>query len=736
MSNNKVVTTYLTIDFETYSDVSISDGLDNYFASPNFKILLMAVAYADVIDVYDYNKLKDIESLIITPLTLVKGVAPLTSVPLTSALLDPSVPIFTHNAMFEQMCLKKLGFDLPSDRFIDTAVLARANGYSSGLDSVMKQLDVAGKTDSAPKLMQRFCFPSKLNDFMQEFDTSLPEQHPTEWALFKTYAMQDVSMTLDLTKQFCFSAARYTNDWSRITMQDSVTRDMNLKGWPVDLELLDIFSEQTEKQVQLIKRNALQSGIDINLNSPKQIMDYCTERKVALKSTNITTVVPTINQLVKALDNNSAKSVEQENNWREVLALLTIVVQLSKTTSLAKLSKIKEQVGPDDRLRNQYMHFGAGQTGRTTGVGVQLQNLTRIASNQLDVEELKATYSKDTSIGLNVLSANMRQLFRSSHEQGKLIVGDFSSIESRGLAWLTGENWKLKAYFDKRPIYEELAASFFSIPVEDVDPEQRTFGKVGELACGYGSGPSAVKDFAAKMGIDLSAQDANMIVNSWRSACAATVEFGQQLQDLLFECVVNQDRTSLSKQNSIGNGFKTVMFEWLPQKYILDLDKEPTPYGKVIATITTYNTQTRQLMTFYRVFHGVHLEGNKLFYIKPSSTKTGPPWIDNAYIPATKTRKKFSLYAGKLLGILTQSMCYEIFMLALQDIAHKIKIIPNVDLIGQFHDEIVLDWWPSEEPNAITEVEAKRLLEEVMSVAPFVGFPMACEIKSAHTYTK
>ena len=84
------------------------------------------------------------------------------------------------------------------------------------------------------------------------------------------------------------------------------------------------------------------------------------------------------------------------------------------------------------------MHFGAGQTGRTTGVGVQLQNLTRIASNQLDVEELKATYSKDTSIGLNVLSANMRQLFRSSHEQGKLIVGDFSSIESRGLAWLTG----------------------------------------------------------------------------------------------------------------------------------------------------------------------------------------------------------------------------------------------------------------------------------------------------------
>lgn len=726
MSNNKVVASYLTIDFETYSDVSISDGLDNYFASPNFKILLMAVAYTDVIVVYDFNKLKDFDSLM----------TPVASVPLASALLDPFVPIFAHNAMFEQMCLKKLGIDLPSDRFIDTAVLARANGYSSGLDSVMKQLVVTGKTDSAPKLMQRFCFPSKLNDFMQEFDTSLPEQHPTEWEMFKTYVARDVRMTLDLTTQFCFSADRYMSDWSRITMQDSVTRDMNLKGWPVDLELLDIFSEQTEKQVQLIKRNALQSGIDINLNSPKQIMDYCTERKVALKSTNITTVVPTINQLVKALDNNSAKSVEQENNWREVLALLTIVVQLSKTTSLAKLSKIKEQVGPDDRLRNQYMHFGAGQTGRTTGVGVQLQNLTRIASNQLDVEELKATYSKDTSIGLNVLSANMRQLFRSSHEQGKLIVGDFSSIESRGLAWLTGENWKLKAYFDKRPIYEELAASFFSIPVEDVDPEQRTFGKVGELACGYGSGPSAVKDFAAKMGIDLSAQDANMIVNSWRSACTATVEFGQQLQDLLFECVANQDRTSLSKQNTIGNGFKTVTFEWLPQKYILDLDKEPTPYGKIVATITTYNTQTRQLMVFNRVFHGVHLEGNKLFYIKPSSTKTGPPWIDNAYIPATKTRKKFSLYAGKLLGILTQSMCYEIFMLALQDIAHKIKTIPNVDLIGQFHDEIVLDWWPSEEPNAITEVEAKRLLEEVMSVAPFVGFPMACEIKSAHTYTK
>ena len=716
---------YLIIDFETFSDVPIADGLDKYFASPNFKVLLMAVSYKSMKAVYDFKELEDIESINLPDQTT----------PLVDLLRGPPIQIVAHNAMFEQLCLQKLlGFDLPAISFVDTAVLARANGYSSSLDAVSKQLHMLGKTDSTIDLMKLFCFPSKQNDFMQEFDESLPDKHPSEWSELVDYASHDITMTVNLQQILYLDPFSDNRPYSYngLIANDAVTRDMNLKGWPVDLELLDIFSTQADKQVKKIKADAYKTGLDINFNSPKQIMEYCAKRKVSLRSTNITTVTAAQHQLKKALADKTAKSFEQEEGWREVLAVLDVVAKLSKTTSLAKLSKIKDQVGADARLRHQYMHFGASQTGRTTGVDVQLQNLTRMAAEPLDVEELKATYSKDTSIDIDTLSANMRQLFRSSHEDGKLIVGDFNSIESRGLAWLAGENWKLKAYFDKRPIYKELASSFFSIPVDVVQPDQRTFGKLGELSCGYGSGPPAVVDFAAKMGIQLSLQDATMIVNNWRSTCADTVAFGLQLQEALYKCISQRTTVTVSKHNTIGNGFKEVVFQWQLQTY----PQQPDAYGRVNVSIVTYNPITRQLMNITRVFHGAHLEGSKIFYLKPSSTKTGPPWIKDAYIPGKKIRKPFSLYGGKLLGILTQSMCYEIFMIALYNLAITAKTIPNIDIIGQFHDEIVLDWWPSDKPGAVTEAQAKTLLAEKMSTSPLVGFPMDCEIKAAHTYIK
>src|SRR5690348_2502851 len=71
-----------------------------------------------------------------------------------------------------------------------------------------------------------------------------------------------------------------------------------------------------------------------------------------------------------------------------------------------------------------------------------------------------------------------------------LIVADFSNIEGRGLAWLSGEDWKLQAFRDydagKAPdIYIVTYATAFGVPMFDKKDPRRQTGKTMELFSGY-----------------------------------------------------------------------------------------------------------------------------------------------------------------------------------------------------------------------------------------------------------
>ena len=95
-----------------------------------------------------------------------------------------------------------------------------------------------------------------------------------------------------------------------------------------------------------------------------------------------------------------------------------------------------------------------------------------------------------------------------------------------------------------------------------------------------------------------------------------------------------------------------------------------------------------------------------------------------------------TIYGGKLTGILTQSLCREMFFDSVE-ILHQALLeegVTNARIIGQFHDEIVVDWWPEKNGHSLEAV--KDIMNGAMSYTVLPGFPLVSEIKSAYRYIK
>ena len=212
--------------------------------------------------------------------------------------------------------------------------------------------------------------------------------------------------------------------------------------------------------------------------------------------------------------------------------------------------------------RHRFTAFG--RVVSNCGRGVQLQNLPRPSMKQkaIDsgIEALKADCADlICEKPMELMQSAVRGCLIASPGK-KLVVADLSNIEGRMLAWLAGEEWKLKAFADfdtcmgedgqwhsgdeiraaalaRQPIalklnkkgepirkghdlYALAYAKAFNITPEEVmenkeygDGSFRQIGKVMELALGYEGGVGAFVTFALAYGIDLDAMAAGAISN-------------------------------------------------------------------------------------------------------------------------------------------------------------------------------------------------------------------------------
>src|SRR5262249_38770976 len=133
-----------------------------------------------------------------------------------------------------------------------------------------------------------------------------------------------------------------------------------------------------------------------------------------------------------------------------------------------------------------------------------------------------------------------------------LIGGDFSAIESRVLAWLAGETWKLETYrkFDETgdPALEPYCVGASNVLKRTVTPDDkagRELGKVFDLAFGFGGGLGAWRKFDTSG--TYSDADVENFKREWRWAHRATVEFWKDLRHAALQAVHSGQRIEIGK---------------------------------------------------------------------------------------------------------------------------------------------------------------------------------------------
>ena len=479
---------HLNIDIETYSPNDISFGVYKYSESEEFEILLFSYAY-------DFGEVHVVD--------LASG----ETIP-DEVVLDlkrDEVIKHAYNAQFEITCLNRAGYQTYVDQWRCTMIHGAYLGYPMGLAKLGKALGLPQdklKDKAGAALIRYFSVPCKPTKKNGGRTRNLPKHDPDKWFAYGMYNMQDV-----VTEMECYRRLSAFPVPEEVEKQWQIDIRMNATGVGIDRQLVEgALTIDEENKKALLEEAYDLTGLS-NPNSRNQLLDWLNS------NTNLE-----LETLTK--DSVAAAMADADDLAKKVL---TIRKKLAKS-SVSKYEMMASATGNDGRLRGTLQFYGANRTGRWAGRLLQVQNLPRNYITNLDIARDLVKASNRVGLGLlfGDVSDTLSQLIRTAivaKDGYTLCVADFSAIEARVIAWLSGETWRQKVFAEGGDIYCASASSMFGVPVvkHGVNGHLRQKGKVAELALGYQGGVNALKAMGA-LDMGLTEEELPNIVELWRQA--------------------------------------------------------------------------------------------------------------------------------------------------------------------------------------------------------------------------
>lgn len=496
----------ISIDIETYSSTNLNQtGVYRYADSNDFELLLFGYAT-------DFGPVKVVD------LTQGEKIPP----QIVEALDDPNIIKSAFNAQFERVCLSRfVGHHLKPVGWHCSRVWSATLGLPLSLRDVGTVLGLPRQKITAGKeLVRYFCTPCKPTKANQHRTRNFPYHSPDKWQQFKQYNQRDVEVEMEITQKLeRFPLPK--NEWENYWMD----QDINDRGIRIDQQLVNNAIKCQEKFHDKYLQNSKELTGLANPNSPLQLKDWLNQQGVKTNSLSKAAVA----QLLQT----TTGKVHQVLSLRQLLS----------KSSVKKYQAMQKAMCKDGRVHGLLQFYGANRTGRWAGRLVQVQNLPR--NSMPDLEEARELVKQGNTSALSMLYDSvpdvLSQLIRTAFipsEGHHFYVADFSAIEARVIAWLSGEEWRQKAFANNEDIYCASASQMFGVPVvkHGVNGELRQKGKIAELALGYGGSIGALKAMGAtKLG--LTDDELPPLVQMWRNASPHIVQFWWDVDKAAKECI-------------------------------------------------------------------------------------------------------------------------------------------------------------------------------------------------------
>ncbi len=275
----------------------------------------------------------------------------------------------------------------------------------------------------------------------------------------KEYAAEDADITLQLKEVFSpiLDKAETKKLFNEIEIPlVPVLAAMELEGINLDEDFLKKMSVEMALESNALEQKIYETaGEKFNLASPKQLGDVLFDKmKIggAKQKKTKTGQYATGEEVLSYLANDN-EIVRDILEWRQM-------VKLQSTYIDALPNQVDKKTG---RVHTDYMQTVAA-TGRLSSTNPNLQNIPiRTEKGRL-----------------------IRKAFIARDENYTLLSADYSQIELRIIAALSGEENMIKAFQNKEDIHKSTAAKVFNVPLEEVTKEQRSNAKTVNFGIIYG----------------------------------------------------------------------------------------------------------------------------------------------------------------------------------------------------------------------------------------------------------
>ncbi len=231
-----------------------------------------------------------------------------------------------------------------------------------------------------------------------------------------------------------------------------VLSEMQWNGMYVEQGELETFGIKLQDGIEFLTQEIYNlAGEEFNIKSPKQLGELLFEK---LK-------LPVIKK-TKSGYSTDVDVLEKLRTEHPIIEKILEYRQLTKLNS-TYVEGIKPYINPKTKRIHSFFHQTITATGRISSTEPNLQNIpTRIEFGK-----------------------QLRKVFKP--EKGKVYIdADYSQIELRVLAHLSGDEHMIAAFRNGEDIHRQAASKVFGIPQEEVTKEQRSSAKAVNFGIVYG----------------------------------------------------------------------------------------------------------------------------------------------------------------------------------------------------------------------------------------------------------